>query len=85
MWTDKNIPSKYKNAGSITLSAIKQYCSLEYSTIRKAAVLIVGGIIWQPLDAEPSTSPVNSFLKPFCFISGIVIELVETVFPIEEP
>jgi hypothetical protein len=24
-------------------------------------------------------------LKPFCFISGIVIELVETVFPIEEP
>ena len=56
-----------------------------YSTIRKAAAPITGGMIWPLTDEATSTAPPFSAEKPTFFISGMVNVPVVTTLAMEEP
>src|SRR3546814_18020033 len=56
-----------------------------YSTIRKAAAPITGGMIWPFTEEATSTAPAFSAFRPTRFIIGIVKVPVVTTLAIEEP
>ena len=56
-----------------------------YSTIRKAAAPITGGMICPLTELATSTAPAFSALKPTRFISGMVKVPVVTTLAIDEP
>ena len=56
-----------------------------YSTIRKAAAPITGGMIWPLTEEATSTAPAFSAEKPTRFIIGTVKVPVVTTLAIEEP
>ena len=56
-----------------------------YSTMRKAAAPITGGVNCPFVEEATSTAPAFSALKPTFFIRGIVKVPVVTTFAIDEP
>ncbi len=56
-----------------------------YSTIRKAAAPITGGMIWPLTEEATSTAPAFSEEKPVRFIIGMVKVPVVTTLAIDEP
>ena len=56
-----------------------------YSVMMNAAAPMTGGMICPPVDAAASTAPANSGRYPVFFMSGMVMEPVETVFATELP
>ncbi len=56
-----------------------------YSTIRKAAAPITGGMIWPLTEDATSTAPAFSLEKPTFFIIGMVKVPVVTTLAIDEP
>ena len=54
------MPAKYSAAGRTARAAMKPYSKLVYSTIRKAAAPMMGGMIWPPVEEAASTAPANS-------------------------
>ncbi len=56
-----------------------------YSTIRKAAAPITGGMIWPLMEDAVSTAPAFTALKPVRRIIGMVKIPPETTLEIEEP
>ena len=58
---------------------------MTYSTIRKAAAPITGGVSWPLVDEATSTAPAFSGAKPMRFINGMVKVPVVTVLAMDEP
>ena len=56
-----------------------------YSTIRKAAAPITGGMIWPLTEEATSTAPAFSAEKPVRFIIGMVKVPVVTTLAMDEP
>ena len=56
-----------------------------YSTIRKAAAPMIGGMSWPLVEAATSTAPAFSAGKPTRFINGMVKVPVVTTLAMEEP
>jgi hypothetical protein len=56
-----------------------------YSTIRKAAAPITGGISWPLTELATSTAPALALENPVRFISGTVKVPVVTTLAMEEP
>ena len=56
-----------------------------YSTIRKAAAPITGGMIWPLIEAEASMAPAFTPDSPVRFISGMVKMPPDTTLETDEP
>ncbi len=64
---------------------ISTYGMPTYSTIRKAAAPITGGMIWPLTEEATSTAPAFSLEKPTRFIMGMVKVPVVTTLAMDEP
>ena len=56
------MPAKYRIAGRIAKTAMREYGTPVYSAIRNAAAPMIGGMICPPVDAAASTAPAKSGL-----------------------
>ncbi len=54
--TWQKTPKKCMKAGTIAARMTVWYGTFRYSTIRKAAAPMIGGVIWPPVEAVDSTA-----------------------------